>query len=488
MGSIAIVGIERDAAGVLDARAASRIARADVAVVAADDGAAAQAVREVGAVPLTYQDLGLAPDAPPGAVIETLEALARDRDVALVAAGFPFVRAGVVSGLLARRGTAVDVYPLASPLQVLLLGLELDVTADAAIVDAGSLAAAEFRRDTHLVVTGIDNAAIARSVGKALARGYAPEHRVVLATPLPDGGFDLSSATVEELARIERCERGTVAFVAPSRIEPPDGFDELVRIVDVLRSPGGCPWDREQTHETLAKHMLEEAYEAVHAIEAGDLRALADELGDVLLQVVLHARIGAEEGAFDIDEVISNIIAKIRRRHPHIFGTVEARTPDEVMRNWDAIKRGEREERGEDGGVLSGVTRSLPALTYAQKLSKRAAAAGFEWPDIEGVWAKVHEEIDELKAAEPGSVEAADEVGDLLFTVVNVARHLGVDAEDALRRTCAKFVRRFEEMERLARERGTDVRHLGIDEYDELWELVKGQERGSAGSKEEAAT
>ncbi|MCX8006995.1 MAG: nucleoside triphosphate pyrophosphohydrolase [Coriobacteriia bacterium] len=486
MGSIAIVGLERDATGALDARVASRIARADAVVIAADDGIAAQAVREAGAIPITFADLGLAADAPPGAIVEALAGLAHDRDVALVAAGFPFVRAGVVSGLLARRDLSVDVYPLASPLQVLVLGLELDVTADAAIVDAQSLPVAEFRRDAHLVVTGIDNAALARAAGKALGQDYAPDHSLVLATPLADGGFDLVPTSVEALARIERCERGTVAFVAPSRIEPPDGFDELVRIVDVLRSPGGCPWDREQTHETLAKHMLEEAYEAVHAIEAGDLKALADELGDVLLQVVLHARIGAEEGCFDIDEVVSNIIAKIRRRHPHIFGSAEARTPEEVTRNWDAIKREEREERGDEGGVLSGVTRSLPALMYAQKLSKRAAAAGFDGPDIAGVWAKVHEEIDELKAATPGSAEAVDEVGDLLFTVVNVARHLGVDAEDALRRTCAKFVRRFEQMEQAAQASGKDVRDLSIEEYDELWELAKGQERHGAGSKEAA--
>ncbi|MCL4078396.1 nucleoside triphosphate pyrophosphohydrolase [Coriobacteriia bacterium Es71-Z0120] len=487
MGSIAIVGLERDASGALDERAAARIARADAVVVASAEGAAAAAAREAGAVPLSYADLGLAPDAPAGAIVEALAKLADGRDVVLLAAGFPFVRDGVVSGLLARRGASVDVYPLASPLQVLLLALELDVTADAAIVDADSLPRAEPRRDTHLVVTGIDNAAIARAVGKALARTYAPEHSVVLASPLSDGGFDLASTTVASLERTERCERGTVAFVAPSRIEPPDGFDELVRIVDVLRSPGGCPWDREQTHETLAKHMLEEAYEAVHAIEEGDLAALKDELGDVLLQVVLHARIGSEEGTFGIDEVISGIIAKIRRRHPHIFGSVEARTPDEVMRNWDAIKRGEREERGDEGGVLSGVTPSLPALMYAQKLSKRAAAAGFEWPDIEGVWAKVHEEIDELKAAPAGSAEAADEVGDLLFTVVNVARHLGVDAEDALRRTCAKFVRRFEKMERAAQARGVDVRSLSIEEYDVLWEQAKSQERSGAGPSEEEA-
>ena len=264
-------------------------------------------------------------------------------------------------------------------------------------------------------------------------------------------------------------------------------------LIAALRAPDGCPWDREQTHESLGKHLVEEAYETVHAIHTGSSADLADELGDVLLQVALHAEIGRESGAFTIEDVIAGIDAKIRRRHPHIFGDVVADTPEQVMANWDEIKRGEKAERASveaaetvdaaeaPAGVLTGVTPALPSLMYAQKLSRRAAAAGFEWDSIEGVWDKVHEEIAELKEAVPGSPEAADEVGDLLFTIVNVARHLGVDAEDALRSMCARFVGRFEAMEAFAAAEGTDVRELGIDEYERLWARAKQAEGRASG-------
>lgn len=270
-------------------------------------------------------------------------------------------------------------------------------------------------------------------------------------------------------------------------------FEAFMRLIAALRAPDGCPWDREQTHESLAKHLVEEAYETVHAIHTGSSADLADELGDVLLQVALHAEIGRESGAFTIEDVIAGIDAKIRRRHPHVFGDVVAETPEQVMVNWDEIKRGEKAGRAAVGeadvaatggakpGVLAGVTPALPALMYAQKLSRRAAAAGFEWDSIEGVWDKVHEEIAELKDAAPGSPEAADEVGDLLFTVVNVARHLGVDAEDALRGMCARFVGRFESMEAFATVEGADVRELGIDEYERLWARAKQAEGRASG-------
>lgn len=266
-------------------------------------------------------------------------------------------------------------------------------------------------------------------------------------------------------------------------------FERFMYVIAALRAPDGCPWDRKQTHESLAKHLIEEAYETVHAISEGSSADLADELGDVLLQIALHAEIGRESGAFTIDDVIAGIDAKIRRRHPHVFGEVVADTPEQVMANWDEIKRGEKAERAAaeaaevTPGVLAGVASTLPALMYAQKLSRRAAAAGFEWDSVEGVWDKVHEEIAELKKAAPGSPEAADEVGDLLFTVVNVARHLGVDAEDALRSMCARFVGRFESMEAFAADEGTDVRELGIDEYERLWAQAK-QAEGRLGDPE----
>jgi tetrapyrrole methylase family protein/MazG family protein len=246
-------------------------------------------------------------------------------------------------------------------------------------------------------------------------------------------------------------------------------IDELVRIMAVLRAPDGCPWDREQTHMSLRRHLVEEAYEAVAAIEAGDDAAIADELGDILLQVVFHVQIAEEEGRFDIDDVSDAIVTKLLRRHPHIFGDASADTPAEVMERWDHIKREERPDRG----LLEGIAPTLPALTLAEKISRRAVGVGFEWETIEDVWEKVNEEIDELKSTVPGSPEAEDELGDLLFTVVNVGRKMGVDGEQALRSTCAKFVRRFSEMERIADESGCELAEMGIEDMEALWRRAK---------------
>jgi len=200
---------------------------------------------------------------------------------------------------------------------------------------------------------------------------------------------------------------------------------------------------------------------------------MADELGDILLQVVFHAQIAEEEGRFDIDDVADAIVTKLRRRHPHIFAGATADTSAEVMKRWDHIKRAEKP--GE--GLFDGIAPTLPALTLAGKVSRRAVSVGFEWETVEGVWDKVREEIEELKAAEPGSPDAEDELGDLLFTVVNVGRKMGVDPEQALRSTCAKFVRRFSEMERAAAESGCDLAEMGIDDMEALWRRAKEGER-----------
>lgn len=250
-------------------------------------------------------------------------------------------------------------------------------------------------------------------------------------------------------------------------------FDELVRIMSVLRAPDGCPWDREQTHMSIRRHMVEEAYEAVAAIESGDDAEMRDELGDLLLQVVFHAQIASEEGRFDIDDVAAAIVEKLRRRHPHVFGDAVANTPEEVLVRWDAIKRTEKPETG----LLDGIAPTLPALTYAEKISRRAVSVGFEWETVDDVWEKVHEEIDELKATEAGTPEAEDELGDVLFSMVNVGRKMGIDPEQALRSTCAKFIRRFSEMERVATEQGLDLADMSIDDMEALWRRAKEGER-----------
>jgi tetrapyrrole methylase family protein / MazG family protein len=252
-------------------------------------------------------------------------------------------------------------------------------------------------------------------------------------------------------------------------------FDELVRIMSILRAPDGCPWDREQTHMTLRRHMVEEAYEAVAAIESGDDAEIRDELGDLLLQIVFHAQIASEEGRFDIDDVAAAIVEKLERRHPHIFGDAVADTPAEVMTRWDAIKRGEKERES----VLDGIAPTLPALTYAEKISRRAVGVGFEWETVDDVWAKVDEEIGELRATDHGTPEAEDELGDLLFTIVNVGRKMGIDPEQALRMTCAKFIRRFSSMEKAAAEQGRDIAEMGIEEQEALWRHAKEGESAS---------
>jgi len=258
------------------------------------------------------------------------------------------------------------------------------------------------------------------------------------------------------------------------------GFDEFVEVIAALRAPDGCPWDREQTHRSIAKNMVEEAYEAVHAIETNDVAELRDELGDVLLQVVLHSQIAADEGEFTIDDVVAAVTAKIVRRHPHIFGDAEAGTATEVLRTWDTIKAGERADKSQ--GLLDTVPHALPALMTAQQISRKAVSAGFEWETLDDVWDKVHEEIDELKATEPGSPEAADEIGDVLFTVVNLARKQGIDAETALRGTCDKFRSRWSAMEEAAAGQGRNVSELSLAQQEALWQDAKRTEKGTQSS------
>lgn len=270
-------------------------------------------------------------------------------------------------------------------------------------------------------------------------------------------------------------------------------FDEFVGTIAALRAPDGCPWDREQTHLSIAPNMIEEAYEAVDAIERNDVEHLREELGDVLLQVVLQSQIAAEDGEFSIDDVCTDVNAKIIRRHPHVFGDVQAGNASEVLAVWDKIKLAEKES--EKGGqeafksLLDSTPASLPALTQAQKISRKAASAGFEWESLEGVWAKVDEEIAELKSAYAdapkdasgkvqASAEGADEVamefGDVLFSLVNIARHMGIDSENALRATCRKFRERWEYMERAARAQGKSLEGMPMAEMETLWQQAKG--------------
>ena len=253
-------------------------------------------------------------------------------------------------------------------------------------------------------------------------------------------------------------------------------FDELVEIMAHLRSPDGCPWDRQQTHATLKPYLLEEAYEALEAIDQGDGDELCKELGDVLLQVVFHAQIAAEEERFDIEEVGRAIVDKLVRRHPHVFGEVEVDGSDQVLRNWEQIKKQERQEQGEQSpSLLTGIPKQLPALMRAQRIQSRASRQGFDWEQIDGPLDKVEEEFAELRQAQAtGKVEAIeDEFGDLLFALVNTGRFLKVAPEQALRHSTDKFERRFRALEQIVQTSDREIGDLSLEELDAIWDQVK---------------
>lgn len=251
-------------------------------------------------------------------------------------------------------------------------------------------------------------------------------------------------------------------------------FEELVDIMTRLRSPEGCPWDREQTHESIKENLIEETYEAVDAIDSGDMDELRGELGDVLMQVVFHSEMAKEKGTFNIDDVIDGITSKLIRRHPHVFGDTEVSCADEVLTRWEEIKRGEKGYESRTS-VLDGVPNTLPALSRAMEISKRAAKTGFEWPNLEAVVDKLDEEVHELKAElkSGDTTRISEEIGDLLFTVVNVARWTKVDPEDALRTMTKRFASRFKQIEEAARESGKPIEEMSIEEMDAVWERAK---------------
>jgi len=284
--------------------------------------------------------------------------------------------------------------------------------------------------------------------------------------------------------------------VADVQLREHADFNEFVATIEALRAIDGCPWDREQTHASIAHNMIEEAYEAVDAIESGDVTHLREELGDVLLQVVLQSQIAADEGEFTIDEVCRDVNEKMIRRHPHVFGQAQTQNANEVLDLWDQVKLAEagagesgEGESAQPASLLDGVPKSFPALMQAQKISRKAAAAGFEWETVADVWEKVDEEVRELKAAYDAAPKTPDgkilkedesaamavelEVGDVLFALVNVARKMGISSENALRATCSKFRSRWAFMEGAAFGQGCRVEDLPMEELESLWQMSK---------------
>lgn len=327
------------------------------------------------------------------------------------------------------------------------------------------------RKDAALLVTQLDSRLTAGDVKLALSASFGDEARVLLGN---DDGVE--ETTLAELDHREGFDHRSMALVLPP---PPGsaryGLYDLVDILAKLRSPDGCPWDREQTHETLRQYLLEESYELIDAVENGDVAGMCEELGDVLLQVVFHAQIAAERGDFDITDVADGECRKMIRRHPHIFGDVRADTADDVVRNWEAIKKKEKGQNSQ-AGAMQAVPAAMPALMRAAKVQDKARKGSFDWPDLPSAFAKLEEEVAELKAeltagADPTRVQ--DELGDVFFAAVEVSRFLDLHPELTLQASTAKFMRRFAWVEQAAAGQGTQLAEMSLNQKVDLWRQAK---------------
>ena len=318
--------------------------------------------------------------------------------------------------------------------------------------------------DMPVLLTGVDSRELVLHLKKVLLTVYPDD----FAIQVVDGGK-------KEEERIKALGEGsysaTTCLYIPALGEG-TSLESFAEIVAHLRAPDGCPWDKEQTHESLLTHLLEESYEALSAIDSGDAESMREEFGDLLLQIVLNAQIANEFDEFSLTKIIKSIYDKIIRRHPHVFGDAKVGDVNGVLQNWEKLKEKERGKKKDNKGLLDGVPMTLPALTQAQEYQDRAARVGFDWPEIGGVLDKVKEEIEEIKRAET-TFELASEIGDLFFVLVNLARWKSIDAESALRGTNMKFKKRFGYVEQSAKKQGRNLSDMTLEEMDAFWEEAK---------------
>jgi len=406
---------------------------------------------------------------------EVLRLGQRPEGVVYAVPGHPLVGEATVTRLLSQAeeaGLAVRIVEGLSFVEPTLTALRVDALAGLQVYDAVEIAALHhppLNPDLPALLAQLYSRALAADVKLTLMNQYPDDHEVALVC---------AAGTPEErvvrlpLYELDRCDVEHLTTLYVPSLPGVTSFEGLQDTMAHLRAPDGCPWDREQTHESLRGTLLEEAYEVAAAIDAADLCALQEELGDLLLQVLIHTQIATEEGEFKMPAVISGIDAKLKHRHPHVWGGREVSGTSEVLQRWEELKR---EEKGGERSVFDSIPAALPALQQADTYSRRAARVGFDWSGPDGVADKVREEIAEVEAANTPEAREA-EVGDLLFATVNWARWLGVDPEVALRQANARFARRFRAMERMARERGLDMTVMDIDALEALWQEAKGGE------------
>lgn len=411
------------------------------------------------------------------AIAEEVTRLARRPEGVIYAVpGHPLVGEASVRRIMARaqeEGLPTRIVEGLSFIEPTLTALGIDALEGLQVYDGIELAARHhppLNPDLPALVGQVYSRMVAADIKLTLMNQYPDEHPIAL---VYRAGTPEERVVRVPLCELDRQETDHLTTLFVPAVPGVTGLEGLQETVAHLRAPDGCPWDREQTHESLRKGLLEEAYEAVAAIDNGDMDALREELGDLLLQILLQTQIATEEGDFRMVDVIAGIDAKLKHRHPHVWGNAQVNSAGELLTRWEELKR---EERGKGSSLLDGIPRSLPALLQAHAYGERAARVGFDWEDAEAVAHKVREEIAELSAAETAEAVEA-EMGDLLFAIANWARHLGVEPEAALRQANERFARRFRAMETLARERGLEPDRMTIDEWESLWQEVKQADR-----------
>lgn len=410
-------------------------------------------------------------------IVEAVLARARgDSGVVYAVPGDPLVGEATVSEIRARalqEGLRCDIHPGVSFVEPCLSMVAYDALNGLFVADALEVARGyhpPFPPDRPALIGQVYSRLVAGDVKLTLMNQYPDEHELRLIHAAGSAGANVEVLPLFELDHSREISSMTALWIPP--LEAESGFESFQNTVAHLRAPEGCPWDREQTHETLRQNLLEEAYEALEAIDEGDEDALREELGDLLLQIVLQAQIATDGGVFSMAKVIAGIQRKLIARHPHVFSDVEAESAAEVIHNWEQIKAEERQQEGSGAGVLDGVPASLPALAQAHEVQVRAARHGFDWPRIQGVIDKIDEEFEEVRSAGEAGRRAA-EVGDLFFTLVNYARWLQVDPESATRGAISRFRKRFAYIEHQAQASGLKLEEMGLDALDALWEAGK---------------
>jgi tetrapyrrole methylase family protein/MazG family protein len=415
-------------------------------------------------------------------IIDQIMALAkRPQGVVYAVPGHPYV-AEATCPEIARRarldGIPVRIVEGLSFIEPTFTALGIDPLPHLAIVDALQLATAQvppFPPDAPALIAQIYSRTVANDVKLTLMENYPDDHPVRLVHAAGTNQELLEDIPLHAIDQSQSIGLLTCLYLPP--LERGTSFEAFQEIIAHLRAPDGCPWDREQNHQTLRTNLLEETYEALVALDADDADAMREEFGDLLLQITLHAQIASEYGEFNIGQVFKSIYDKIIRRHPHVFGDWKVDGVENVLQNWEKLKAAERDEAskengGTEKGLLDGVALALPALSQAEEIQRRAARVGFDWPDTRGVVDKINEECHELLNAED-LAGRSDELGDLLFSVVNLARHYEVDAETALRETNSRFRQRFAHIEKTARLEGKSVSDLSLDEMETYWQEAK---------------